>query len=119
MTIDRNQEHFYTKETLKLQQAIPGAKFWSVALNKVMFTYFEVEPNIRFELHQHESEQITMVLLGTLYFEIANQIYPVKEGEVIAIPGEMFHTVFTKNEAVKAVDAWTTEGNPYENEAIN
>ena len=48
MTIYRNQEQFYTKDKLKLQQAIPGAKFWSVALNKVMFTYFEVEPNIRF-----------------------------------------------------------------------
>ena len=119
MTIDRNQEHFYTKETLKLQQAIPGAKFWSVALNKVMFTYFEVEPNIRFELHQHESEQITMVLLGTLYFEIANQIYPVKEGDVIAIPGKMLHAVFTKNEAVKTVDGWATEGNPNEKEATN
>ena len=113
MTIKGKMVHHFTKEKLNLQQAIPGAKYWSVDLNQVMLTYFEVEPNTQFELHRHASEQITMVLQGTLFFETKDKIYPVKEGEVFAIPGEVLHAAFTKDEAVTAVDAWSTEGNPY------
>ena len=64
-----NQVQYYPKEILQLKPAIKGAKMWAVALQKTMFTYFEAEPNCIFEKHSHESEQITMVLEGKLYFE--------------------------------------------------
>jgi quercetin dioxygenase-like cupin family protein len=98
---------YYSKDDLLMLSDIPGAKQWAVALQKTMLTYFEVEPNSRFETHSHESEQITLVLEGVLYFEQNDTVIAVKAGEVIAIPSNALHAVFTQDEAVKAVDAWS------------
>jgi quercetin dioxygenase-like cupin family protein len=97
----------YPREALSLHNDVPGARMWAVALEKTMLTYFEVEPNSRFEKHSHESEQITLVLKGELFFETGGKIIGVKEEEVIAIPSGVCHAVFTKDKPVKAVDAWS------------
>ena len=104
---------YYPKDTLRLQADVEGAKMWAVALEKTMFTYFEVEPHCRFERHQHESEQITMVLDGELFFEVDTRVIGVGPGEVIALPSMVPHAVFTKDAAVKAVDAWSPVMEPY------
>ncbi len=80
---------------------------WSVALEKTMFTYFEIEPNSCFDMHSHPSEQITMVLEGEFFFKVKNRTICVKEGEVIAIPSNTPHAACTKKNPVKAVDAWS------------
>ena len=98
---------YYPREVLRLKPDVEGAKMWAVTLEKTMFTYFEVEPHCRFEQHRHESEQITMVLDGTLYFEVDTRVIGVGPGEVIAIPSMAPHAVFTKDRPVKAVDAWS------------
>jgi len=98
---------YYPKDKLQLEQDVPGAKMWAVALDKAMLTYFEVEPNSHFDMHKHLSEQITLVLEGTLYFEMSDKMVSVKEGEVIAIPSNIKHAVFTKDDFVRAVDAWS------------
>jgi mannose-6-phosphate isomerase-like protein (cupin superfamily) len=63
--------------------------------------------SFRFEMHHHESEQITMVLEGELFFHVDGKIIGVKEGEVIAIPSAVSHAAFTREKSVKAVDAWS------------
>jgi quercetin dioxygenase-like cupin family protein len=93
--------------TLKLQSDVPGAKMWGVALEKAMLTYFEVQPNCRFEKHTHESEQITFILEGKLFFEMPEGTICVNKGEVIAIPSDIPHAVFTTESNVKTVDAWS------------
>lgn len=98
---------YYPKDSLRLNDDIPGARQWAVSLDQTMLTYFEVDPDCRFESHTHESEQITMVLEGVLYFEQDGEVFGVKAGEVIAIPANAPHAVFTKETAVKAVDAWS------------
>lgn len=98
---------YYPREVLQLQPDVPGARFWGVALDKCMLTYFEVEPHTRFEQHRHESEQITMVLEGELVFELADGNCTVKAGEVVAIPSGVQHAVYSKEQRVKAVDAWS------------
>lgn len=95
------------KELLKLKEDVSGASMWAVALDKAMFTYFEVSPNCKFERHTHESEQITFVLEGELFFDICDKIYCIKSGEVIAVPSNIPHSVYTKEKQVKAVDAWS------------
>ncbi len=106
---------YFPQKSLPLEQDVPGTKMWAVALEKAMLTYFEVEPNSRFDMHEHESEQITLVLEGTLFFEISNTIISVQEGEVIAIPSNKEHAVFTKGSFVRAVDAWSPVREEYTN----
>lgn len=104
----KNQNmRYYPKENLKLIKDVPGARQWAVSLEQTMLTYFEVDPNCRFESHTHESEQITMVIEGVLYFEQSGMVIGVKAGEAIAIPSNAPHAVFTTEAAVKAVDAWS------------
>jgi quercetin dioxygenase-like cupin family protein len=98
---------YYPRMSLRLQEDIAGAKQWAVSLSRTMLTYFEVEPRCRFETHTHESEQITLVLEGVLYFEQEHRIIAVRPGEVIAIPSRAPHAVFTGETAAKAVDAWS------------
>jgi quercetin dioxygenase-like cupin family protein len=91
---------------------------WGVALEKTMLTYFEVEPHSRFERHSHESEQITMVLKGELFFEMDERVVRVNQGEVIAIPSNVPHAVFTKERSVEAVDAWSPLMEKYHNDEV-
>ena len=102
------EAQYYPKEILRLQPDVPGAKMWGIALKKAMLTYFEVQPNSRFEKHSHESEQITLVLEGELFFEVAERTVCVKEGEVMAIPSGVPHAVVTQDRSVKAIDAWSS-----------
>ena len=98
---------YYPKERLNLEEDVPGSKMWGVALEKAMLTYFEVDPHSRFDSHRHESEQITMVLEGELFFEAGGKISKVQSGEVIAVPSFVSHSVYTMEKAARAVDAWS------------
>jgi quercetin dioxygenase-like cupin family protein len=103
----KHEMRYYPKASLCFANDVPGARQWAVSLDQTMLTYFEVDPDCRFESHTHESEQITMVLEGVLYFEQEGTVVGVKAGEVIAVPSNAPHAVFTKETAVKAVDAWS------------
>ncbi len=85
----------------------------SVALENTMLTYFEVNPRSSFEAHAHQSEQITMVLEGELFFTVNERLICLKRGEVLAIPSRVPHAVFTRRRSVKAVDAWSPVMNKY------
>jgi quercetin dioxygenase-like cupin family protein len=106
-TRSEREASYFPREALILQPDVAGARMWGVALDKAVLTYFEVEPHCRFERHHHESEQITMVLEGELFFELDGATFCVRQGDVIAIPSDVPHAVFTQDTHVKAVDAWS------------
>jgi quercetin dioxygenase-like cupin family protein len=98
----------HPREVLRLRPDVPGASYFAVALERVMLTWFEVEPGTRFERHAHEADQITMVLEGALTFELEpGQEAHVGPGEVMAIPSGTPHAVRAGAQRVKAVDAWS------------
>lgn len=95
-------------DVLPLRPDVPGAAMWAVALDRAMMTYFELEPDARFERHAHESEQLTLVLEGELFFEVDGRPEVcVRAGEVIALPANVPHAAWTREKAARAVDAWS------------
>jgi amino-acid N-acetyltransferase len=84
------------------------AKFWAIRGNKISFSYFEVPAKTVFEKHSHKFEQITYVLEGVLYFEIDGKQFCLKKSDIIVIPANITHKVWTDDEKVIAVDAWST-----------
>ena len=104
---------YYAKDSLELKTDASGAGFWGIALDNTMLTYFEVGPDSSFDRHCHESEQITMVIEGILFFEAEGKDFSVKEGDAIAIPSNIPHRVYTKDKHVKAVDAWSPVRSEY------
>ena len=101
------QARYFPQETLRLRDDLPGVQLWAVSLQKTMLTYFTVDANSSFPQHSHESEQITMVLSGALYFTVHGDTRKVGKGEVIALPADVEHAVFTLDEKATAVDAWS------------
>lgn len=53
------------------------------------------------------------MLEGELYFETAAGTVRVAAGEVMAIPADVDHAVYTKEVAAKAVDAWSPINEKY------
>lgn len=113
------QAHYYPKELLPLEPDVAGARMWAVFLEKTMLTFFEIEPNSRFEAHSHESEQITLVLSGELFFEVDGVVSCVKEGEVMAFPANVSHAAFTGDKAARAVDAWSPLMDKYRSRVVS
>lgn len=98
----------FRADDLRLRPDVPGAAMWAVALDRAMLTYFELQPHARFERHHHESEQITMVLEGELFFEVDGRAeVRVGPGEVIALPANVPHAARTRERSARAVDAWS------------
>lgn len=97
----------YTADALRLRPDVPGASMWAVALERAMLTYYEIQPRSRFDAHRHEAEQITLVLEGELVFEVEGKETRVGPGEVIALPSNVPHAVWTTGEPTRAVDAWS------------
>ncbi len=102
-----NKVKVYPRNELHLKSNVPGAQMWAVALEKAMLTYFELAPDTRFPEHSHEAEQITMVLQGDLTFRYGSETVTLKQGEVIAIPANVRHSVITGARPCRAVDAWS------------
>jgi len=98
-----------------LNDDVPGARQWAVALDKVMLTYFEIDPGCLFERHAHESEQITWVLEGELIFVFDDGEIRARPGDVVAIPAGVEHAVRTDHLASKAIDAWSPPEDKYRN----
>ena len=111
------EAQFHPKKSLVPRPVLKGARMWSVALENTMFSYFEIDPESRFDWHSHRNEQITMVLEGELFFKFRDKKVCVRKGEVIAIPSNTPHEAYTQTSSVIAVDAWSPVMEKYKNEA--
>ncbi len=108
-----DESRHYPAGELKMSQAVPGAMFWGVQLEKVMLTYFELQPRAVFARHHHEAEQITLVLSGRLVFEAGEREYTLGPGDVVTIPSNVPHGARALDEPVRAVDAWSPPRESY------
>ncbi len=106
----RNNEHSFNEKKI---DAVSGASFWSIEGSNVQFTWFDVPADTNFPTHKHESEQITYVLEGELFFKSENSIYKLSVGDCILIPGNIDHEVWTGTCSVKAIDAWSPVNKAY------
>jgi quercetin dioxygenase-like cupin family protein len=94
---------------------VSGSQFWSVEGQNVQFTWFEVPPKTSFPKHKHESEQITYVIEGELFFRSADAVYKLSKGDCILIPGNAEHEAWTETSPATAVDAWAPINKEYSN----
>jgi quercetin dioxygenase-like cupin family protein len=97
----------------KSRDAVTSAEFWSIEGNKVQFTWFDVPANSSFPNHKHDSEQITFVLEGELFFKSEDLVYKLSKGDCILIPGNIDHEVWTEKSSAKAIDAWSPVNHIY------
>jgi len=102
-----NVREMYKRVTVVPKPDGDGSAMWSMALDRVMLTYFVVQPERRWDTHSHESEQITLVLEGELFFEIGPDVVSVGAGQAIGIPAHVPHAVSSGKSGATAADAWS------------
>ena len=90
-----------------------GSVFWSMEGTNVQFTWFDVPANTKFPNHKHDSEQITYVLEGELFFKSNGAMYKLSKGDCILVPGNIEHGLWTEKSSAKAVDAWSPVNKVY------
>ena len=95
--------------------AATGSDFSSMEGKKVQLTWFDVPPNTNFSNHKHESEQITYILEGELFFKSEDTVYKLSKGDCILVPGNIDHEVWTEKSSAKAIDAWSPVNKVYSN----
>jgi quercetin dioxygenase-like cupin family protein len=108
----------YNKQssTSKSVDAATDSEFWSMEGKNLQFTWFDVPANTNFPNHKHESEQITYVLEGELFFQSEDAVYKLSKGDCILVPGNIEHEVWTEKSSARAIDAWSPVNKVY---AIN
>ena len=90
-------------EDLSGLEAAPGVllkPFWG---QRLMASYVTFAPNSVAPLHQHEQEQLSLVLKGRLFFTVGDQSRWMEEGDVVSIPGGVPHVATA---ASKELSRW-------------
>ena len=90
-----------------------GFEFWSMEGKNVQLTWFDVPANTNFPNHKHDSEQITYVLEGELFFKSGDTAYRLAKGDCILVPGNIDHEVWTEKSFARAIDAWSPVNKVY------
>jgi quercetin dioxygenase-like cupin family protein len=69
-------------------------KFWRkfVTGEKAMVAHLGLSKDCVVPLHQHESEQISMIVQGAVMFQIEGKELLVRGGEVLVIPSNLPHS---------------------------
>ena len=77
-----------------VKKDILNDKLWRrmVSGEKVMVAQLWLFKDCVIPLHHHESEQISLVLQGTLKFELEGREVMVRAGEVLVIPSNVPHS---------------------------
>ena len=60
-----------------------------------------------------DSEQITYVLEGELFFKSEDTVYKLSKGDCILVPGNIDHEAWTEKSSARAIDAWSPVNQVY------
>ena len=85
-----------------VKKEILNDKLWRkvVSGEKVMVAQLWLFKDCLVPLHHHESEQISLVLQGTLKFELEGREVTVRAGEVLVIPSNVPHSALAMEDTI-------------------
>jgi len=84
-------------------EMIPGVHAKIVTTEKVSIETYTFAPNSRYPTHHHESEQIMIFMEGAGDELVDGKLYPVKGGDIIIIPSNVEHGLYTSNRGCYAI----------------
>ena len=74
---------------IPLLELAPGSKTHLIAGEQAVLSILTMSANSYFPIHQHEAEQIMIVLEGHLEHIIDGKIYHVGKGDVVILPSNI------------------------------
>jgi len=84
--------NFKNIKSLPAREIIPGFHGRFIHLEKMTYSYWEIEAGSILPLHAHPHEQISKVLEGQLELTIASKTEIMKAGMLAVIPSNVPHT---------------------------
>ncbi len=88
-------------------EAAPGVllrPFWG---ERLMASYVTFAPDSIAPLHQHDQEQLSLVLKGRLFFTVGDQSQWMDVGDVVSIPPGVPHSATAGPDGALAVDMFS------------
>ncbi len=92
---------------LPCREMAPGVTMRQVHLENVMVTFVELEEGAVVPPHSHEHEQISLVISGSLFFNVEGAERLVKCGEAVLIPSGAEHSVSAISGPAVAYDCFS------------
>jgi quercetin dioxygenase-like cupin family protein len=91
-----------------VKKEILNDKLWRkvVSGERVMVAQLCLSKDCRVPVHQHESEQISLILQGALKFEVGGREVTVRAGEVMVTPSNVPHSAQAIEDTI-AIDVFS------------
>jgi quercetin dioxygenase-like cupin family protein len=85
----------------------PGVHIQTCALDKLMLSLVDLEPNSVVEEHSHPHEQAGVWLQGRAIFFIGDEQKTVQPGDTYRIPSNVPHKVIVLDQPAQALDVFS------------
>ena len=89
---------------IPLLELAPGSKTHLIAGEQAVLSILTMSANSYFPIHQHEAEQIMIVLEGHLEHIIDGKIYRVGKGDVVILPSNIPHGAYIGEVDCRVID---------------
>lgn len=103
----------YRLSDLPMVTLVKGAKSRLIVGDKIMVSFIEMESGMTFPLHRHESEQIMIVLEGSIKQIAGDQELTLHEGDVLVMESNLIHGGQVSQEGCKAIDIFVPPREDY------
>ena len=103
----------YRLSDLPMVTLVKGARSRLIVGDKVMVSFIEMEPDMTFPLHRHKSEQIMIVLEGSIKQTVGDREMSLHRGDVLAMESSLIHGGQVSEEGCKAIDIFVPPRDDY------
>ena len=90
-----------------LIELAPGVKSHIVSAEKMTVSFVTVEPGSQVGIHQHEAEQILVVMDGTCDAIVAGKLYHIGKGDVVILPPNIEHGTYVSDTGCRVIDIFS------------
>jgi len=84
----------------------PGIKCHLVSAEKLSIFFPIMEPNTQVPIHQHEAEQIMVVVDGACDLTADGKLYHLEEGDVFIVPSNSVHGAYVSEKGCRTIEAF-------------
>ena len=98
--------YFMQRDECSRHTLFPGVEAFTMAGDKMMLSWVELEPHAIVELHSHPHEQLGLLLEGELTFSIGDDEQRLRPGDMWRIPGGTPHRVVAGGTKARALDVF-------------
>ena len=85
----------------------PGLKGQIVSAEKMTVNFVTADPSSQVDIHQHESEQITIIMEGACNAMVDGKLYPLKKGDVAILPSNIEHGVYFTDSGCRIIEVFS------------